>query len=92
MPRPLLTDDIIEKAKQDKKDLERRLQEELERDEEIAQKYDNIEKELSKNSVYKSRRIENAKAQKRGKTINKWLMIVVGIVLVLALAFFLYYF
>ncbi|KZK38013.1 cell wall synthase accessory phosphoprotein MacP [Lactococcus taiwanensis] len=92
MPRPLLTDDIIEKAKQDKKALERRLQEELERDEEIAQKYDNIEKELSKNSVYKSRRIENAKAQKRGKTINKWLMIVVGIVLVLALAFFLYYF
>ena len=88
MPRPLLTDDIIEKAKQDKKALERRLQEELERDEEIAQKYDNIEKELSKNSVYKSRRIENAKAQKRGKTINKWLMIVVGIVLVLALAFF----
>ena len=92
MPRPLLTDDIIEKAKQDKKALERRLQEELERDEEIAQKYDNIEKELSKNSVYKSRRIENAKAQKRGKTINKWLMIVVGIVLVLALAFFFYYF
>jgi len=92
MPRPLLTDDIIEKAKQDKKALERRLQEELERDEEIAQKYDNIEKELSKNSVYKSRRIENAKAQKRGKPINKWLMIVVGIVLVLALAFFLYYF
>ncbi len=91
MPRPLLTDDIIEKAKQDKKALERRLQEELERDEEIAQKYDNIEKELSKNSVYKSRRIENAKAQKRGKTINKWLMMV-GIVLVLALAFFLYYF
>ncbi|RZI49071.1 cell wall synthase accessory phosphoprotein MacP [Lactococcus kimchii] len=92
MPRPLLTDDIIEKAKQDKKNLEKRLQKELESDSEIAQKYDNIEKELSKNLVYKSRRIENAKAQKRGKLINKWLLIVVLIVALFFVAFFLYYF
>lgn len=92
MPKPLLTDEVIEQAKQDKKNLERRLQRELEEDTEIAEKYDSIEKNLSKNAVYKSRRIENAKAQKRGKAINKWLFIVTLIVVLLAVAFFLYYF
>ena len=62
MPKPLLTDEVIEQANQEKKNLERRLQRELEEDTEIAEKYDSIEKKLSKNSVYKSRRIENAKA------------------------------
>ena len=79
MPKPLLTDEVIEQAKQDKKNLERRLQRELEEDTEIAEKYDSIEKNLSKNAVYKSRRIENAKAQKRGKVINKWLFIVTSV-------------
>ena len=92
MPKPLLTDEVIEQAKQDKKNLERRLQRELEEDTEIAEKYDSIEKNLSKNAVYKSRRIENAKAQKRGKAINKWLFIVTLIDVLLAVAFFLYYF
>lgn len=92
MPKPLLTDEVIEQAKQDKKNLERRLQREFEEDTEIAEKYDSIEKNLSKNAVYKSRRIENAKAQKRGKVINKWLFIVTLIVVLLAVAFFLYYF
>ena len=92
MPKPLLTDEVIEQAKQDKKNLERRLQRELEEDTEIAEKYDSIEKNLSKNAVYKSRRIENANAQKRGKAINKWLFIVTLIVVLLAVAFFLYYF
>ena len=92
MPKPLLTDEVIEQANQEKKNLERRLQRELEEDTEIAEKYDSIEKKLSKNSVYKSRRIENAKAQKRGKSINKWLFIVTLIVVLLVIAFFLYYF
>lgn len=69
MPKPLLTDEVIEQANQEKKNLERRLQRELEEDTEIAEKYDSIEKKLSKNSVYKSRRIENAKAQKEGKQL-----------------------
>ena len=46
MPKPLLTDEVIEQAKQDKKNLERRLQRELEEDTEIAEKY-----ELSKTPV-----------------------------------------
>ena len=92
MPKPLLTDEVIEQANQEKKNLERRLQRELEEDTEIAEKYDSIEKKLSKNSVYKSRRIENSKAQKRGKAINKWLFIVTLIVVLLVVAFFLYYF
>ena len=57
MPKPLLTDEVIEQAKQDKKNLERRLQRELEEDTEIAEKYDSIEKNLSKNAVYKSRNV-----------------------------------
>ena len=92
MPKPLLTDEVIEQAKQDKKNLQRRLKRELEEDTEIAEIYDSIEKNLSKNAVYKSRRIENAKAQKRRKAINKWLFIVTLIVVLLAVAFFLYYF
>nr|WP_243459986.1 hypothetical protein [Lactococcus cremoris] len=36
--------------------------------------------------------MENAKAQKRGKVINKWLFIVTLIVVLLVVAFFLYYF
>ena len=92
MPKPLLTDEVIEQANQEKKNLECRLQRELEEDTEIAEKYDSIEKKLSKNSVYKSRRIEHAKAQKRGKVINKWLFIVTLIVVLLVVAFFLYYF
>lgn len=69
MPKPLLTDEVIEQAKQDKKNLERRLQRELEEDTEIAEKYDSIEKNLSKNAVYKSRRIEMPRLKNVGKQL-----------------------
>ncbi len=92
MPRPILTDEIIEQAKRDKEQLERNLQREMENDREIAQKYDKIEKDLSKQAVYKSRRIENAKQNQRRKTVNKWLWIVIIVVLVLLVLFFWYYF
>ena len=91
MPRPILTDDIIEQAKRDRRRLERNLQRELESDQELAEKYDEIERELSKNSVYKSRRIENAKQKNRSKRVNKWLIIVLLIVLAAGIAFFWYY-
>lgn len=61
MPKPLLTDDIIEDAERKRRRLERSLKEELEQDREISEKYDKLERDLSKNAVYKSRRIENAK-------------------------------
>ena len=60
MPKPLLTDDIIEDAERKRRRLERSLKEELEQDREISEKYDKLERDLSKNAVYKSRRIENA--------------------------------
>jgi Fe2+ transport system protein B len=92
MPKPLLTDDIIEKAAQERERLENNLRYELENDREISKKYDEIERKLSKNSVYKSRRIENARQKERSSLVNKWLLIVILIVLVLGVSFFLYYF
>lgn len=92
MPKPILTDEIIEKAKRDKARIEEKLQREMENDQELAEKYDRMEKDLSKQSVYKSRRIENVKRQERGKILNKWLTIVTVIVVILGILFFWYYF
>lgn len=92
MPRPILTDEMIEEAKHNKRRLEQNLKMEMENDEVLAKKYEKIEKDLSKQTVYKSRRIENAKQVKRSKSINKWLMIVVFIVIILLGIFIWYYF
>lgn len=48
MPKPLLTDDIIEDAERKRRRLERSLKEELEQDREISEKYDKLERDLSK--------------------------------------------
>ncbi|MGM9885972.1 MAG: cell wall synthase accessory phosphoprotein MacP [Lactococcus sp.] len=92
MPRPILTDEIIEEARRNRKHLERHLQEEMEQDEELSEKYSKIEKDLSKKSVYKSRRIENAKQVERSKSVNKWLIIVALFALALFVGFVWYYF
>lgn len=92
MPKPLLTDEIIEKAKREREQLERNLQREMKEDETLAEKYNKIEQKLSKHAVYKSRRIENVKQRERNKKVNKWLWIVVLIVVVLGVLFFWYYF
>ena len=92
MPKPLLTDEIIEKAKREREQLERNLQREMKEDETLAEKYIKIEQKLSKHAVYKSRRIENVKQRERNKKVNKWLWIVVLIVVVLGVLFFWYYF
>lgn len=92
MPRPLLTDDVIEQAEREKLEAELRLRRELEEDVELGEKYDQKEEELAKQAVYKSRRIENVKAKERGKKINKWLWLIVLVVVVLLVAFVLYYF
>ena len=92
MPKPLLTDDIIEDAKRKRRRLERILKEELEQDREISEKYDKLERDLSKNAVYKSRRIENAKQKKRSSRVNKWLLITSLVVIGIGILFFWYYF
>ncbi|GBG97031.1 cell wall synthase accessory phosphoprotein MacP [Lactococcus termiticola] len=92
MPRPLLTDDIIEQAQREKLEAELRLRRELEEDEELAQKYDQKEEELAKQAVYKSRRIENVKVKERSKKLNKWLWIILLVALLLLVLFVLYYF
>lgn len=92
MSKPLLTDDIIEQAKKDKARLEQKLKAEMQEDQELSQKYEKIERDLSKKAVYKSRRIENAKQKQRSKSINKWLWIIILIVVILLAAFIWYYF
>lgn len=93
MPKPLLTDDIIEQAKRESRDFDRKLQQELENDEALAEKYDKLESQYSrKSTTHKSRRIENAKSKKRGSIINRWLFITTAIVIVLLILFVLYYF
>ena len=92
MSKPLLTDDIIEDAERKRRRLERSLKEELENDRELSEKYDRLERDLSKNSVYKRRRIENAKQKKRSSRVNKWLLITSLIVIGIGILFFWYYF
>ena len=92
MPKPLLTDDIIEDAERKRKRLEKILKEELEQDREISEKYDKLERDLSKNAVYKSRRIENAKQKKRSSRVNKCLLITSLVVIGIGILFFWYYF
>lgn len=92
MPKPLLTDDIIEDAERKRRRLERNLKKELENDRELSEKYDKLEQDLTKNAVYKSRRIENAKQKERSSRVNKWLLITSLIVVAIGILFFWYYF
>ncbi|MDR0200464.1 MAG: cell wall synthase accessory phosphoprotein MacP [Streptococcaceae bacterium] len=75
MAKPLLTDDLIEKERRRRAALEEAIRQDMAKDETLAAKYDAEEARLAKESVYKSRRIENAKTQARGKKLNRWLLI-----------------
>ncbi|HEY0221852.1 cell wall synthase accessory phosphoprotein MacP [Lactovum miscens] len=76
MPKkPLLTDDIVKEARLKRERLEENLRYDMEKDTELARKYDEEQRRLQKKSIYKSRRIENAKTQKRGKSLLKYLFI-----------------
>jgi hypothetical protein len=82
MPKkPLLTDDIVEQARLKRARLEENLRKGMEEDSELSRKYDEEEKRLQKQAIYKSRRIENAKTQQRGKHLLKYLFILWGILI-----------
>lgn len=83
MPKPILTDDIVEKARRDREQLEKNIRHGIEKDEQLAAKYDAEEARLQKQAVYKSRRIENAKTKQRGKKLDRFLIISIFILLAL---------
>ncbi|MCL2676543.1 MAG: cell wall synthase accessory phosphoprotein MacP [Streptococcaceae bacterium] len=92
MARPILTDDMVQHAREDRENLEKRIQDEMENDQELSEKYAKKEKERSKKTVYKSRRIENAKIKERDKVVNRLLFAIITIVVFLLVLFFWYYF
>ncbi|OFI45697.1 cell wall synthase accessory phosphoprotein MacP [Floricoccus penangensis] len=86
MPKPILTDEILEKYKDDEKYLDRRIKDEMMDDTKLIKKYDKLEQKLQKNQVNKSRRIENAKRDERDKSMNKWIIILVLLIIALVFA------
>ncbi|OFI49476.1 hypothetical protein BG261_02545 [Floricoccus tropicus] len=86
MPKPILTDEILEKYKEDEKYLDRRIKDEMMDDTKLVRKYDKLEQKLQKKQVNKSRRIENAKRDERDKSMNKWIVILVLLIIALAFA------
>lgn len=83
MPKPILTDDIIEKARHDREQLEENIRRGMQEDKQLAAKYDAKEAQLQKQAVYKSRRIENEKTKQRGKKLDRFLIISIFILLAL---------
>jgi hypothetical protein len=81
--RPLLTDDIVDKAKRDREQLEEDIRRGMQEDTRLVRKYDEIERKQQKQAVYKSRRIENVKVKARGKKLNRYLVILIIILLLM---------
>ncbi|MDR0299646.1 MAG: cell wall synthase accessory phosphoprotein MacP [Streptococcaceae bacterium] len=79
--KPLLTDDIVDQARLKRARLEEDIRRGLEEDTELARKYDEEEKRLQKHAIYKSRRIENAKTQQRGRHLLRYLFILWAILI-----------
>ena len=81
--KPLLTDDIVDQARREREELEAKIQREMEENEELARKYDKLEAQQAKQSVYKSRRIETQKTQMRGRHLMKYLFILWAILILM---------
>jgi hypothetical protein len=81
MPKPLLTDDIVERARHDRERLEEKIRQGMQDDEQLVAKYDAEEARLQKQAVYKSRRIENAKTKARGRHLLRYLFILWAILI-----------
>ncbi|WEV45656.1 cell wall synthase accessory phosphoprotein MacP [Streptococcaceae bacterium ESL0687] len=88
MPKPILTDEIIREYKDKEKRLDHQIKEEMKDDTKLIRKYDKLERDLQKKQVHKSRRIENAKRSERNKNINKWILILIILISLLAFAVF----
>ncbi|MDR2976829.1 MAG: cell wall synthase accessory phosphoprotein MacP [Streptococcaceae bacterium] len=80
---PLLTDEIVDKAKREREQLEEDIRRGMQEDTRLVRKYDEIERKQQKQAVYKSRRIENVKTKQRGKKLNRYLVILIIILLLM---------
>lgn len=81
--RPILTDDIVNQAKRERERLEEDIRRGMQEDTQLVRKYDEIERKQKKQAVYKSRRIENVKTKERGKKLNRYLVILIVILLLM---------
>ncbi len=67
MPKPLLTDEMIQQAAREKERLEREIAQARQDDTQLIKQFAPQKAKLEKNSVYKSRRIESQKEKSGGK-------------------------
>lgn len=88
MPKPLLTDEIIRAAKQNKKRLEQEFAQAKQDDTQLIKKFSSDKKKLAKNQVYKSRRIETQKREERGKKITKSIIILLILLIIVMIVVF----
>lgn len=84
MTKPLLTDEIIKDAKQNKQRLEQEFERAKQDDTQLIKKFSSEKTKLAKNQVYKSRRIETQKREERGKKITRSIVIL-GILLIIVI-------
>lgn len=88
MPKPLLTDEVIRAAKQNKKRLEQEFEKAKQDDTQLIKKFSSEKNQLAKNQVYKSRRIETQKQEERGKKITKSIIILIILLIIVTVIVF----
>ncbi len=71
MPKPLLTDEMIQQAAREKERLEREIAQARQDDTQLIKQFAPQKAKLEKNSVYKSRRIESQKKRTAGEKNHK---------------------
>lgn len=88
MPKPLLTDEMIQQAAREKERLEREIAQARQDDTQLIKQFAPQKAQLEKNSVYKSRRIESQKREARGKKITKSIVILVVLLIIITVIVF----
>ena len=88
MPKPLLTDEMIQQAAREKERLEREIAQARQDDTQLIKQFAPQKAKLEKNSVCKSRRIESQKREERGKKITKYIVILVVLLIIITVIVF----
>ncbi|GFH40974.1 cell wall synthase accessory phosphoprotein MacP [Pseudolactococcus insecticola] len=88
MPKPLLTDDIINQASREKQRLDDEIARAKSSDPELAKKFAAQKAQIEKNQIYKSRRIEAQKRDERGKKMTKYIVILAILLIIVMIVVF----
>ncbi|GAB2020963.1 cell wall synthase accessory phosphoprotein MacP [Pseudolactococcus yaeyamensis] len=88
MPKPLLTDEMIQQAAREKERLEREIAQARQDDTQLIKKFAPQKAQMAKNQVYKSRRIESQKREERGKKITKYIVILLILLVIITVVVF----